>query len=365
MTPCHLLVVPGGDPSPIAGMIWALRKHQQLDVKHLHLIFYEEAHKYYQLEFIGGDNPARQLHEQGWSWEAHTHLARTSKGSPLQDDTKEEDAQRFVELIWTTAKEAQDQAGSLPVIFGLLGGRRRTLTVDITLVFQLLARPQDQLFDIRPVPKEVSGPGSGFFFPTQSQPTFVYDTHDTRYSPQQIQLDLVSVRVPRLRPLLNNPPDTFADALHQSEVALLGHDLPHLTIDLSDSKIILSTTNNPETEVPANPNTCRWYAGLALAAQRGTPYVAVNNPTILQDVLARCTLAQKKDDEQKEKEALYKLFCDPTSFEHDRTLIKRALRKAVIKNKIPNGNMLIPQTKRLGDGWSQYIDLPASHIHFL
>jgi CRISPR-associated protein (TIGR02584 family) len=363
MPPCHLIVAPGGDPSPIAGMIWALRQLHSLDVQHLHLIFYQEAHQYYQREFIAGYNPAQQLHAQGHHWQTHIHLARTAEGTLLQDDTHPDDATRFVEAIWSCAVEAQNITGDQPVIFSILGGRRRTLTVDITLVYQLLARPQDLLFDLRPTPKEVSGPESGFYFPTQTHPNLVYDTQNNPYQPSEVQLELVSVRAPRLRPLLTSTPKDFREALYQSEVALRNHEIPELTIHLSTLKVFLNLPGQAPIQVNISPLPAFWYALLAFAAQQGARALSVRNPSTLTALLEQCTpgtfAALGKD-----KSRIGKLFLTPEDFTDERTKVKRSLTNAAMEHNIPNLKLLLPRSKRSKTGWVNQIDLPASHIRF-
>ena len=118
----------------------------------------------------------------------------------------------FIEAIWQVVGDLKETE-AVPLILALVGGRRRTLTVNMATAFQLLARPEDKLVDVRLDPRSADDPKTDFFFPTQRCACAVQDQDGGLVPASQVQVHLIDMRVPRLRHLLRRADlTTFAEA---------------------------------------------------------------------------------------------------------------------------------------------------------
>jgi hypothetical protein len=115
------------------------------------------------------------------------------------DDADEPDGRTWREGMWGAARQAVSAAGESSVVFGLIAGRRRTMTAMATVTAQLLARPQDICVDVRVSTRKAEG-GSGFYFPEQMRRWIdgPYGAFDAR----EVEVQLVDVPVPRLAGLI-------------------------------------------------------------------------------------------------------------------------------------------------------------------
>lgn len=257
-----VLAAPGGNPAPLVALIWVL--HQEgLRVGRLEAVLYANAHKYLQTELLGQQRPLDQLREVLGDPElAHLvpTLVRQSSGEPMVDDAAPGAQLHFTNAIWQIARRLS--MGELPVIYALVGGSRRTLTVQVSTTFQLLGRPTDRLVDLRLTPKQASDPMTGFFFPQQQSPaTIEMDRPEpVRLGAQDIQVDLVDVSVPRLgKALLPSDLDTFSSAVAAGETALERGCVPKVTLDVVQRQLLL-----PGLSIKLSHDQMIWMTALAI-----------------------------------------------------------------------------------------------------
>ena len=287
MNECVLIAAPGGNPAPVISLVWALHRQWDLRVSSAHLLLYRSAERYLNEELLGGMRPLEQLRDQlGDPALAQLNLrpVQAPDGSLLEDDAAPEHAARYVESLWSLVRQVQaDQP--LPVVFGLVGGRRRTLTVDMAAVFQLLGRPQDRLVDLRLDPKYADDPTGGFFFPDQQSSCEVRDLRGRVHGASDVTVSLVEPRLPRLRRLLRERDlASFAHALEAGEAALEHGSLPRVVLDL---RLRLLHVNDLSFRLSADQMI--WYATLAAARQQGGDgWVDVRDTAILERMVTHC-----------------------------------------------------------------------------
>jgi CRISPR-associated protein (TIGR02584 family) len=161
----------GPNPAPVSEAIWALYRQRELRVAEAHLVSLSEGHHFLRLEFLDEGAALSQLQEclPGILPHACVHETRVrtpTSGGRVDSDLDPHHAAAYRNSVWDAARECLASAGERPVVFLLAGGRLRTTTAYVTTVFQLLARPCDQLLDVRVDDRRVEG-GTGFFFPEQ------------------------------------------------------------------------------------------------------------------------------------------------------------------------------------------------------
>ena len=219
----RVLALPGGNPAPLATLAWALAR-EGVHVDALHAVLYASARRYLHEELLGGDAPLAQLARvRGHAPAVVEHLATLPDGAPVEDDVDPEAAAALMATLWEAARALQQDPA--PVVFALLSGRRRTLVADVVVAFQLLARPQDRLVEVRVNPRDAVDPLTRFYFPAQESearvPVAPAHGSDATCGAEAVTVTLVDVRVPRLRHLL--PPERlrrWEDALAAGEDAL-------------------------------------------------------------------------------------------------------------------------------------------------
>jgi hypothetical protein len=233
---------------------WALLQ-QGWRATALHAVTYARARHWMDVELFGGARPLEQLRAatgDPWLAEVVTHVALRADGTPVEDDAEE--GGRFMEAVWCAARMLQ-QAADAPVVFALVSGRRRTLVADLVVAFQLLARPQDRLVELRLTPADAIDPAGGFFFPGQASPASVRVPGAAEaLSADAVDVRLVDVQLPRLRGLL--PPSallSFAAAVAASASGAVSVDLTARTVTVGGRELRLSA------------NQMVWYAALAVA----------------------------------------------------------------------------------------------------
>lgn len=286
MNECVLIAAPGGNPAPVVTLVWALQRQWGLRVASAHLLLYRSAEAYLHDELLTGAHPLEQLRRTMGDPELaqlNLHPVRGPGGGTIEDDATPEHEARWVESLWSLVRQVQaDQP--LPVVFGLIGGRRRTLAVDTAAVFQLLARPQDWLVDLRLVPKYADDPRSGFFFPEQDSPCEVVDLAGRVFAAHEVTVGLVEPRLPRLRCLLmERDRASFAHALEAGEAALERGPLPQLALDLRTRELRVN-----DLTIRLSADQMIWYATLAFARQQGEGWLDVQDTTLLARVVELC-----------------------------------------------------------------------------
>ncbi len=131
MTEVVVLAAPGGNPAPLAALVWALRD-EGVRVARLEVVLYRSAHGYLVSEFLGEGGPYSQLAVamgEGGVGPVVPTVVRDPHGRPLEDDREVHDHLLFAGAVWDLARQLT--SGANPVVFALVGGRRRTLTVDM------------------------------------------------------------------------------------------------------------------------------------------------------------------------------------------------------------------------------------------
>ena len=284
-----LAAAPGGNPAPLVGMLWALHRQWDVSVTEVHLVLYENSRRYVERELLGGAEPMEQL-RIALGMEAQVeviqHIVRTREDQVLVDDISSDHAAAFMESLWGVVRDLQEHA-PFPLIFALVGGRRRTLTVDMATAFQLLNRPRDRLVDVRLEPKYADEPRTGFFFPEQRSPSEVYDREGNHVLASDVVVTPVDVRVPRLRRLLRRDDlTTFSGALEAGEEALEKGPFPNVVIDITNRKLCVG-----DYEIRLSYDQMVWYATLAVARLRGDDnegWVQVGDLSLLAKVEEVC-----------------------------------------------------------------------------
>jgi CRISPR-associated protein (TIGR02584 family) len=258
---CRVLALPGGNPAPLVTLAWALRR-EGVRAREIHAVLYGSARRWLHAELLQGDEPLAQLRSLAGDPDLATVVEHPAlrDGSLVEDDTDPQDAVAYVDAAWRAARALQQDPE--PVLFALVGGRRRTLTADMVVVFQLLARPQDRLVELRLSPREAGDPLTGFYFPEQLTTARVqrYDAPEPTGA-SRVQVQLVDVRVPRLRRLLPvSALGRYVDALDAGEQAvatgLAGgprFSLHDRTLRVAGACVVLSH------------NQAIWFAALAVA----------------------------------------------------------------------------------------------------
>lgn len=263
MPPCVLVGDLGPNPAPLAEALWSLARHHDLRVRVAFLLTYARGVHYLEREFLAPGGALDQLHtvlgRDVLPRDAlHLHRALDATGAPHDDDWEPAHTLAWNEARWRTALAALDAAGNDPVVFTLLGGRRRSMSALDAVVFQLLARPQDRLLDVRVSDARVEG-GSGFFFPDQRDP-LVRTRGGELVDARSVAVRLVDLPVPKLRRLLGErAPTTYADALARTGVAV-EHTPPMLSVDLKARHAHVG-----EHLLKLSEPRFAWYATLACA----------------------------------------------------------------------------------------------------
>lgn len=263
MSDIVVLAAPGGNPAPLAALVWALNE-RGVRVSRVEVILYRSAHEYLVSEFLGAGGPYDQLRAavgDGWVGPVVPTVVRDRQGLPLEDDRVVDDHLLFAGAVWQLARTLT--SGPLPVVFGLVGGRRRTLTVDMATTFQLLARPEDRLVDLRLHPKYADDPSTGFAFPAQTAPCAVPPSYGRAASlgASDVRVDLVDLVVPRLGHALSNQDRVdFQTALAAGERAAQVGGTPQLRVDVLNARVHFG-----HLEVRLSRSQMVWFLALVLA----------------------------------------------------------------------------------------------------
>lgn len=163
----------------------------------------------------------------------HIQTARF-ENEEIDDVSDSAQSQAFLNLILQKIIALADNDDS--ALHCVVGGGRRTLSVYLAMVLQLLARPQDKLYHIVVRPKEAEI-NSDFYFPTRN--SFPMKTYNGKpFDAKDVHVELVEIPFLRLRPRIPNEllaSQNYGDILDwlQKDVEASAHPLP-LTIDLQN-----------------------------------------------------------------------------------------------------------------------------------
>jgi CRISPR-associated protein (TIGR02584 family) len=214
----------GSNPALLVATVWALQRQHGLRVAEAYAVLADKGERYVGTELLPSGKGLDALHEvMGHDSLPREHLylrtATLPDGTPVKDELSGGDAETYQDKAVEIAKEAITRAGERPVVFALLAGRRRTMTVMASMVAQFFARPCDRLMDLRIEPRGADVPGC-FFFPEQPDGR-AFEVNGNLVLPSDVEVSLVDVQFPRLRTLLfsEEEPQSYQTLLQLGEDA--------------------------------------------------------------------------------------------------------------------------------------------------
>lgn len=368
----------GANPAPLLQLVWGLHRQWRLTASRIVVVVDARGHRYLHAEVL----------QRGAAWESlqralgattvdsreiEVVAVRTAAGELLPSDEDPENASIYSESAWSAARRAIAHAGENPVIFALVAGRRRTMHVAATVLFQLLARPQDRLVDVR-VSERWAETAGVFYFPEQNgtqrdRRGGLADSHD----PASVEVVLVDVQVPRLRGLLRERDlMTYAAALRAGQAAVDASAGTRLRIDLSEGKAFVG-----EDELPLSKAQFIWYAALAhhrRSSADGDGGLRVRDVEPLWRMARRCSKYAWSAAVQGELvERLMGLASPPEKLkELDEDNLRKMRSDTVTRirrwsRKRPRelGALLVPERKKLSTGSVQRIALDPERIELV
>jgi CRISPR-associated protein (TIGR02584 family) len=126
--------------------------------------------------------------------EANILVARNGQ-FPVQDIGDSGQSQAYLDLILSGVNEIT--TGGDTRLHAVVGGGRRTLSVYLAMVMQLLAREQDRLYHLVVSPWEVET-DSDFYYPTR-EPRVMVTYGGKQFEAKDVNVDLVEIPFIRLR----------------------------------------------------------------------------------------------------------------------------------------------------------------------
>lgn len=252
-----LLAELGPNPAALAEALWALPRLHDTRVTDAFVLTSPAGYAWFEEEIVAStvyDQLQACLGDLVPAFERlHLRVAMSD------DELSPADADAWNEARWANATAALRAAGDRPVVFALAGGRQRTSASLTTVMYQLLARPQDRLVDVRVGDRRVEGARAGFFFPEQARQLLQSDGES--FLARDVPVHLVDVRVPRLRRLLNGSDmSTWADALAAGQRAV--EEVPRLELALDLRRRTITLNGHPAEFQQAE---FVWITTLALA----------------------------------------------------------------------------------------------------
>jgi len=168
------------------------------------------------------------------------------------------------------------------MVFGLVAGRRRTMTALATVTAELLAREGDLCLDVRVSDARAEG-GSGFFFPEQTGNAIL--TPRGMIQASEVAVHLVDVALPRLRALLREEDlATYADALAAGQRAIDSARPPRLAVDLANGAAAVDGA-----PLELSESELVWVAALVAARlEGGDGWLASGDEGALARIAAAC-----------------------------------------------------------------------------
>ena len=194
----------GSNPALLVTMAWALHR-RELKVVEAHVVVADRGQRYVDEELLPEGGALSQLHEILGPGvlprdRLRIDLAKLPDGSAVKEELTGEHERAYQNAVAREAGHTIASAGERPVIFGLIGGRRRSMTIMAGVVAQLLARPEDHVFDLHIEPRGADVPNR-FFFPEQSNQESFY-VGDIMLKAADVEAKAVPVEIPRLAALL-------------------------------------------------------------------------------------------------------------------------------------------------------------------
>ena len=251
----------GPNPAPVSEAIWALYRQRGWCVVAAHLVMLERGFTYLEREFLlpgGALDQLRDVLPGILDRDAiRTTVATAPSGRRISSAEEAQYVDQHRDAVWTSAVSCVGSAAQRPVAFLLAGGRLRTTTAYAATVFQLLARDQDLLLDVRVSDRRVEG-GSGFFFPEQKYQSL--SIQGELVVAGEVDVHLVEVPVPRLRRLVPQEAlASFEGALASSQGLMEALAPPAVRIDLSTGQAFVG-----DLPLKLSDSRLLWFAALAL-----------------------------------------------------------------------------------------------------
>lgn len=220
-----LFATVGGNSGLLATLAWALVEQRGLHVVEWHTVLLPRGAQHMQADLLSPGAGLDALHAMvGETTLPRAGLHQTvyrPKGAEA-DLPAARDEQHYVDCVLSAARLAVGAAGERPVVFALVAGRDRVMTLALTVVAQFVARPHDLIVDLRLDPPSVVAHG-GYYLLSKRAPS---------RSPR-VQVTLVDVPLPRLRGLLGGAPaERYADLLRLGQRAVDDAAPLELSIDL-------------------------------------------------------------------------------------------------------------------------------------
>ncbi|NUM64759.1 TIGR02584 family CRISPR-associated protein [candidate division KSB1 bacterium] len=166
-------------------------------------------------------------------------------GDEIADIANSRQSQAYLDLIMGSVMEmTTDKQFCLHTV---VAGGRRTMSVYLAMVMQLLARPQDHMYHLFVAPWEAETNSDFFFPPRQSRPMTTYG--GLAFDAKDVHVELVEIPFLRLRPhvpaeLLRSPDYQDILAWVQREVNVAPQLLP-LSIDVDQHRILIGAIPIP------------------------------------------------------------------------------------------------------------------------
>ena len=251
-----VVVAPLGPyPAPLAQLLWALHRQRDLEVSEVFALVDARGRRYLEQDFLRPGSALDQL--------------RAALGPTLVDrarfhviEASEDEPAAFNRTLWDVTRDAVRAAGNDPLVFGLIGGTRRSVIALETAYFQLLARPQDLLVDVRASDPRVAE-SSQFLFPEQAERVVVRG--GATIIARAVEIVLTDLEIPRLGALVADPSlGTYESAQQATQKAIDRASPPELEVDLTKGRARV------DGEILAlSAAELVWYAHLAVARAAG------------------------------------------------------------------------------------------------
>ncbi len=245
---------------PLAQMLWALVHKRQMSVASIHAVVDKRGYFYLEREFLAPGEVLEQLAAAAslpvaGPSQVVIHRATLADGSYAQDEAIESHAQAYLSTLWEACQAAVDEAGERRVIFGLLGVRRRSMSAALSAFFQMLARPDDLLLDVRLSDRRAEI-GGDFFFPAQTDPV---PYRDLFVDPKTVDINLVEIDLVKLGGLLGKDAlGSYSAAIEKSRAAISALSPPRLKLDLVEGRCWVEGES-----LPLSSAELLWYGFLA------------------------------------------------------------------------------------------------------
>jgi CRISPR-associated protein (TIGR02584 family) len=282
-----VIVAPlGSNPAHLISLAWALHVHRGLRARSARVVLFASGLRYLERELLAPGTGLDLLHAEVGRRvlprsALRVRVPKNDDGHELDDDALDADAHTFYDAVLDEARAAVAEAGASPVIFALVGGSRRTLTIAATLVAQYLARPQDCVVDVRYAPKHAADHPGSFYFPTQPDQTPLPLGRGRTVQPKDVTVDLIDVPVPRIGGLVQLPKSiTYRGMLEAGQASIDAVSAPELVVDLRRERPLAALVWPDGRRVPLRlgPAKILTLAALAVAQERGEPWLRAARP---------------------------------------------------------------------------------------